>query len=372
MTQAQGGRTALYAFSGQGLALARRIATHMIADIYAPERLVLQTSERFAAQVPERLAGQGARPFSSLHDLVAQTFARYPRHVFLGAAGIAVRAIAPHLRGKDVDPAVVVLDQAARFAVSLLSGHLGGANELARELAAITNATPVITTGTDAAGLPSVDELARLRNMVAGNLPAAKAVSAALLEGRPVQVFDPEARLLGDLCNGDDAGGLLMPTEPGAWNPDAPGVWCHWRTGGAFPQTFRVYPRCLALGLGCRKGVPEKEILAHVAAVFAQADLALQGIAAVGTATIKREDPGLCAAAAALGPDLVFYEPKALASVTAAGQSATVRRRIGTGSVCEAAALLLAQGGELVAAKTKTERVTCAVALMPHQNLGGA
>ncbi len=359
MTQAQGGRTALYAFSGQGLALARRIATHMPADIFAPERL----------------AGQGApdvQPFASLGHLVAGTFARYPRHVFIGAAGIAVRALAPHLCGKDVDPAVVVLDQAARFAVSLLSGHMGGANELARELAAMTNATPVITTGTDAADLPSVDELARLRNMVVENLPAAKAVSAALLEGRPVQVFDPEARLLGDLCDGDDAGGLLIPTEPGAWDPAAPGVWCHWRTGGAFPQTFRVYPRCLCLGLGCRKGVPEKEILAHVAQVFAQAGLCPQSIIAVGTATIKREDPGLCAAAAALGPEVVFYEPEALASVTTAGQSATVRRRIGTGSVCEAAALLLAQGKELVAAKAKTERVTCAVALKATSKPGGS
>ncbi len=343
--------TALYALSAQGLTLARRIAARLPADVYAPERL----------------AGQDALPFSSIHDLMAETFARYPRHVFIGAAGIAVRAIAPHLRGKAQDPAVAVLDQAARFAVSLVSGHLGGANALARELAELTGAVAVITTGTDVSGVPAVDELARARGMAMDNLPAAKAVSVALLEGRPVQVFDPEGRLL----DGDDCGGLFVATAPADWDPGAPGVWCHWkaggptggRTGGQFAATFRVYPRCLCLGLGSRKNVPEMEILAHIATVFAQQGLCPQSVAAVGTASIKRDDPGLCAAAAALGPEVVYYEPEALAAVASAGQSETVKRRTGTGSVSEAAALLLAGGGELVSPKSKTGRVTCAVAL---------
>ena len=350
MNRAQGAPTALYAFSAQGLALARRIASRLPGDIYVPERLA-----------PPQ--GGGCLPFASIAALLAETFSRYPRHVFVGAAGIAVRAIAPHLRAKDLDPAVAVIDQQARFAVSLVSGHIGGANALARELAAITGATAVISTGTDCAGLPAVDELARARGMAVENLPAAKAVSAALLEGRPVQVFDPEGRLFEGACNGIDAGGLLRPTQPEAWSPDAPGVWCHWRAGGSFGATFRLYPRCLCLGLGSRKNVSKEEILAHIATVFAQAGLAPQSVAAVGTATIKRDDPGICSAAAALGPEVVFYEPEALAAVPTAGQSETVKRRTGTGSVSEAAALLLSGGGRLIVPKTKTGCVTCAVAL---------
>ena len=347
--------TALYALSAQGLALALRMAAGLPADVYAPQRLAEQTGQGARPGQP----GQDIRPFASIHGLLAQTFSRYPRHVFIGAAGIAVRAIAPHLRGKDQDPAVAVLDQGARFAVSLVSGHLGGANALARELAQLTGAVAVITTGTDVSGLPAVDELARARGMTLENLPAAKAVSAALLEGRPVQVHDPEGRLL----DGDDCGGLFVATAPADWDPGAPGIWCHWRMGGEFAATFRVYPRCLCLGLGSRKDVPEGEIRAHVATVFAQQGLCPQSVAAVGTASIKRDDPGLCAAAAALGPEVVFYEPEALAAVACAGQSETVKRRTGTGSVCEAAALLLAGCGELVSPKSKTGRVTCAVAL---------
>ncbi|PKN07409.1 MAG: cobalamin biosynthesis protein CbiG [Deltaproteobacteria bacterium HGW-Deltaproteobacteria-8] len=345
----QGASTALYALSAQSLVLALRLADSMSADIFAPERLAGQAGQ----------TGQGIQPFASIHELLVRTFSRYPRHVFIGAAGIAVRAIAPLLRGKAVDPAVAVIDHEARFAISLVSGHIGGANELARELAQITGATPVITTGTDVAGLPAVDELARARGMAVENLPAAKAVSAALLEGCPVQVFDPDGRLL----DGEDCGGLFVATAPEKWDPALPGVWCHWRAGGIFSQTFRLYPRCLCLGLGSRKNVPESEILAHIATVFAQQGLCPQSVAAVGTASIKRDDSGLCAAAAALGPEVVFYEPEALAAVEAAGQSETVLRRTGTGSVSEAAALLLARGGELISPKTKTGRVTCAVAL---------
>lgn len=340
-------KTALYALSARGLALALRLAASMPADVYAPERL----------------AGQGVQGFSSVHGLLGQTFSRYPRHVFIGAAGIAVRAIAPLLRGKAVDPAVAVLDHEARFAISLVSGHIGGANELARELARLTGAAAVITTGTDVSGLPAVDELARARGMALDNLPAAKAVSAALLEGRPVQIFDPEGRLL----DGDDCGGLLVATRPADWLAEEPGVWCDWRAGGQFAATFRVYPRCLCLGLGSRKNVPEGEILAHIATVFAQQGLSPLSVARVGTASIKRDDPGLCAAAAALGPEVVYFELEALAAVESAGQSETVKRRTGTGSVSEAAALLLAGGGELISPKSKTGRVTCAVALMAHK-----
>ncbi|SNR68902.1 cobalt-precorrin 5A acetaldehyde-lyase [Humidesulfovibrio mexicanus] len=339
--------TAIHALSAQGLDLALRIAPDLDARVYAPARLA---------------AGrEGVAPFAGLAAHMARVFRQHRRHVFVAATGIAVRAVAPHLQDKARDPAVAVLDLAGRFAVSLVSGHVGGANELARELARLTGATAVITTGTDAACLPGVDELAAAKGMAVENARAVKAVSAALLEGRPVQCYDPEGRLL---C-GDDAGGLLVATAPAHWAPDAPGVWCHWQAGGAYPGTFRAYPRCLCLGLGSRRGVGEREILAHVAHVFAQHGLARQSIGRVGTAVIKREDPGICAAAAALGPEVVFFEVEALAAVEAAGQSETVKRRVGSGSVCEAAALLLSGAPAPLVDKVKGEGVTCAVALLP-------
>ena len=127
---------------------------------------------------------------------VAEEFSRHEAHVFVCASGIAVRAIAPLLATKDVDPAVVVLDQEGRFAVSLLSGHLGGANALAEAIARATGGQAVITTATDLAGLPAIDLLAKERGMAIPDLAAAKAVSAALLDGTSIPLVDPEARLL--------------------------------------------------------------------------------------------------------------------------------------------------------------------------------
>ena len=129
----------------------------------------------------------------TLAGWTAQQFAAADALVFVGAAGIAVRAIAPHCQSKATDPAVVVLDECGRFAVPLLSGHLGGANDLARRLAAACGAVPVITTATDANGLFAVDEWAKKQNCAVWETPRIKFVSGALLAGKTVRYASPWA-----------------------------------------------------------------------------------------------------------------------------------------------------------------------------------
>ena len=104
--------------------------------------------------------------------MTAAQFAQSDALVFVGAVGIAVRAIAPHCRSKATDPAVVVLDECGRFAIPLLSGHLGGANDLARRLAKACGAVPVITTATDANGVFAVDEWAKHQHCLCGRTGA--------------------------------------------------------------------------------------------------------------------------------------------------------------------------------------------------------
>ena len=115
------------------------------------------------------------------------------------AAGIVVRGIAPYLQGKESDPAVVVVDEAGQFAISLLSGHLGGANELARRVAKVLGGTAVITTATDVHGLPALDVLAAAHGLIIENLAGVRPIHMALLGGRPVRVVDPEGFLSGEL-----------------------------------------------------------------------------------------------------------------------------------------------------------------------------
>ena len=137
----------IVALTPAGAALGRRLHERLPgATLWLPARL--------QPDYPE------ARPFESLHLVFAEAFRTKASLVGIMATGIAVRHAAPLLKGKDSDPAVVVMDEQGRFAVSLLSGHLGGANALARTVAALIGATPVITTATDVQGLPAIDSMA--------------------------------------------------------------------------------------------------------------------------------------------------------------------------------------------------------------------
>ena len=334
--------TACYALTRRGLALALRLADGLDGDVYAPQRLCEDS---------------GARPFDSLPALVADTFSRYRSHVFVAAAGIVVRCIAPHLNGKGTDPGVVCLDQEGRFAVSLLSGHLGGGNDLARRCAAIAGGQPVVTTATDTAGVSSLDLLARDRELAIGNLDRVKAVNGAILDHRPVQVFDPEGWL------GADGEPWAAPVaDPEAWRPGEPGVWVSVREDCPDPDALRLHPRALMLGVGCRRGAGEDEIFGHVEAVLRERGFSLLAVGGLGSAEVKADEPGLLAAAARLGVTPVFFGADRLDAVAVPNPSDTVRRRMGVGSVAEASALLLSGGGELLVEKTKSETVTLAVA----------
>ena len=334
-------RTAVYALTAHGAALAEALADSLCADLY----------------VLGRYAGPRAISFDSLTALVREdTFARYPEHVFVAAAGIAVRIIAPLIVSKTSDPAVVVLDQAGRYAVSLLSGHLGGGNDLAARCAAITGGRPVITTATDVEGVPSVDVLARDRGLRLANAEAIKGVNAALLDGRAVQLHDPEGWL------GVAYDPAFQAVAADVWEQGAPGVWVSWKYDCPDPAALRLYPPVLHLGVGCRKNVPGQEILEHVIRVFQENDLALESVVDLGSAEIKRNEPGILEAAAALGAGLHFFAVDALNEVAVPNPSERVEARLGAGSVAEASALLLARGGRLLVTKTKTERVTLAVA----------
>ena len=333
---------AFYTLTRRGLDLAQGLASKLGGTVYA--------LRRHAEEV-------GAHPFDSLPDLVGETFARHPGHVFVAAAGIVVRCIAPHLRDKMHDPAVVCLDQEGRFAVSLLSGHLGGGNDLAARCAEILGGQAVITTATDGAGVPSLDVLAAERDMTIGNPDRVRTVNGALLDNRPVQVFDP-AGALG--LAGD--GRFIEISDPADWKQGEPGVWVSVQDDCPDSDALWLFPRVLMLGVGCRLGVTTGEILSHVRTVFDERGLSMDAIGGLATVEAKRGEAGLLEAAEALGVKPVFYSTEKLEAVSVPNPSGAVFARMGVSSVCEAAALLLSEGGELLVEKVKTPTVTLAVA----------
>ena len=290
---------------------------------------------------------------------MAENFRHFPGHIVFAASGIVVRIIAPLLRGKDMDPAVVVLDQEGTFAVSLVSGHLGGANRMARKAARILGATPVITTATDTAGLPSLDLIAQDLGYGLDNLPALAAISRSILEAEKAPVWDPDGWLL-DRIDDWQQWFEAIPEKP----EDAalPVVWVGPEAVPEGSAWLGVRPPCLALGVGCNRGTPEREILGLFDSVFSRNRLIPKSVSRVASAEAKRDETGLLEFSRGLKIEPVFYHPDELNQIQVPRPSEVVLHHMGTKSVCEAAAILASNQGTLIAPKDKTKNVTMAVA----------
>ena len=322
--------TAVIAFTRRGAALGRTLADALGGRLYAPAR--------FAAEV-------GAEPAEDLNAWTGERWRDCRALVFVGAAGIAVRAIAPHVKDKFSDPAVVSVDEAGRFAVPLLSGHVGGANALAERVAALTGGQAAVSTATDINSLFAVDVWAKEHGLAVTDRALAKAVSAALLEGETVGFRSDD----GAPC---PAGLTEGPAELGVW------VTC--RSGaGPFPRTLRLAPKRLILGIGCRRGTAAEAI--EAAAAEALAGYEPLAVAAVATIDLKQDEPGLRAFCAARSLPLLAFSAGELAA--AEGEftpSDFVKRVTGVDNVCERAAA--AAGGRIVVPKLAKNGVTAAVA----------
>ncbi|WP_330164958.1 precorrin-3B C(17)-methyltransferase [Catellatospora vulcania] len=274
----------------------------------------------------------------------------------VGGVGDAQGAVG----GKHTQPGVVCVDEAGRWAVALLGGHGGGANALAARVSDVLGAAPVVTTGTDASGLPGLDTL----GFAVANPEAVAPVSRALLDGEPVllrsdQVW-PLPALPANLGDHPGAARTVLITDrrvPDGGTVDAP---------DADRAVLVLRPPSLVLGVGASRGVPADEVADLVERVLAEAGLAMESVCAVATADVKADEAGLVAYAASRGLPLVTFPAAELAAVAVPNPSEVVRAAVGTPSVAEAAALLAAgargRAVELVAGKTASAMATVAVA----------
>ncbi len=323
----------LTAFTQRGTALACRIAAALDGQVY--------TLPKFQRE--------GTDTYASLSQWTGAHFAAGNDIIFVSAVGIAVRAIVPYLQDKFTDPAILAVDEAGQFVVPVLSGHVGGANRLARQVAQIIEATPVISTATDVNGRFAVDEWAAAQELPITDRAAAKAISAALLAGEPVG-FTSE-----------------FPHEPlpegVTEEPTVPGFAVTCRADDAFPDgTLVLHPKVLAVGIGCKKNLPPERVGEAVLTVFRHRGLALESACCLASIDLKREDAGIRLLAERLGVPCRFYTAEQLAA--AEGDfpgSAFVRSVTGVGSVCDRAACLAAEGGPLLVEKTACDGVTVAV-----------
>ena len=341
---------ALIAFTEQGCRMARRIADGLAACGTA-------SADAIAVSGPARFAEtEGVNAYKSLSAWTKDAFAGADALVFVGATGIAVRAIAPHVVDKFTDPAVVCIDELGRIAVPLLSGHVGQANDLARTVASITDGIAAVSTATDINGLFAVDSWARANNLAIIERVIAKEVSAALLSGETVGVSS-SAVLEGALPQG------LVRAEEGQL-----GVRIGIEAGQQpFARTLHLVPRAAYVGVGCKRGIDPAWLKQVVDEALAEAKILPYAVAAIASIDVKSDEPAVLELASALNCEACFFTADELNAVPGEFEdSEFVRARVGVGNVCERAALAAAgAGGKLIMPKRPADGTTVAIAIRP-------
>ena len=308
-------------------------------------RAVLAEAETVCYAVP-RLEEAGFLPLAK--DIYRERFSSMDALIFIGACGIAVREIAPYLVSKKTDPAVLCIDEKMQFVIPLLSGHIGGANDLARRLAAALGAAAVITTATDVNGKFAVDAWAAKNECAISSMLLAKKVAAEILERDVPLVSDFPIK-------GALPGGIVEKTQ------GALGIVIGYCTKEPFAETLRLTPRVLRVGIGCRRGTAQETIEAAVAAVLSAHQLDPSAVKGVYSIDLKQQEAGLLAACAKHNWPTVFYTAEELRSVPGEfTDSPFVQEMTGVGNVCERAAMRGAE--KLLVKKTAVDGVTVAVA----------
>ena len=325
-----------------------------------------ETGEECEAIIPKRFLreewkkeGLKEREEEFLSQWTGKMFAEKRAMIFVSATGIAVRAIAPWIRDKMTDPPVVTVDEGAQFVIPLLSGHVGGANELARHIADWLEAVPVITTATDVNGKFAVDLFASAYHMTITDRKEAKNISAAVLEGKQIGVFsDLPIKKLPD--------GFVMDR------------WCEENIcitvkDPSFPEKkasyLRLVPRAVVLGVGCRRGTDPEFMKEKVFALLKEHGIDPAAVKAIASVDVKQDEPAVLDLKQVFDGECLhqpceqrFYTPEQLNQVPGDfKESAFVKKQIGVGNVCERSAC--AAGGKLLVEKQAGDGITLAAAL---------
>jgi cobalt-precorrin 5A hydrolase len=360
---------AVYVITKHGLEIARRLAEGMIGvDLYV--------SEKFMADAPK-----GAIPLKlPFGPLIGELFTEYDCHVFVISVGAVVRMIAPHIKSKKTDPAIVCIDDAAKFSICLLSGHVGRGNAFADRIAQVLGAIPVVTTASDVRGTLTVDILGRDLgwqlahpdfNVTRGCAAVVNETAVCFVQetGEPSwwpldKPLPPGVSYATDLARVDPrAYEMLLIASDRLLEKTHP-------EHAAQAVVYR--PKSLVLGIGCDRGTPSDLVERGVLKLLEEAGLALASVKAIASIDLKQDETALLELSAKYNWPFVTYPAPLLDAVPGIqNPSETVRKYTGTRAVAEPAALLLAQAETLTIAKQKysepgaDKSMTLAVARIP-------
>lgn len=327
-------RIGILAFSERGFALGERLGAYFNAK-----------ADEVSA---ERCKNGGLAEWTRGH------FASDEALLFIGSVGLSVRAISPHIKNKTVDPAVIVVDELGTYSISLLSGHLGGANELAVEIARLLGAIPVITTATDIRSVFAVDTWAKRQGLVITNPERIKWVSSRLLAGETVKLksrFPIEGKLPESIELTDGPSDILIT----------------YRTRGK-AEALRLVPPVVTLGIGCKKGMDVESIEAAFLMVLAKANCHPAAVKRVCSIDLKANETGIWEFCRRHALPYRTFSAEELAAVPGRfNGSAFVKSVTGVDNVCERSAVLgSGKDARLLTEKDAGNGITMALAIEPY------
>lgn len=367
------GRMAVIVLTDQGLLLGRKIINGF------REREMGLTMELWVSESANPKATGECHTFKQLAAILPQLWKRSALLIFVMAAGIVVRQVAPLIQSKDRDPAVLVLDQKGRFVIPLLSGHLGGANAWAKEVADQLKAQPVITTATDVEGLTAPDEYARRLGWIVKPISGLKRVNRYLLVNGCLKVYSevtlfPDHPLKKDehyiFIGEDEKKEAQIWVTPFNRIPGKPAQ--ESRSIGSSPGSpsdlpcIILVPRILSIGVGSRRGISKEKVLEAVDTSLLSIGASRQSVSGIFSIDLKQHESGMIEAARELGVPFQTFsaaEIQTLADKRELSRSEFVKEKIGVDGVCEAASLLGTKHGELILPKQKQSGVTVAISM---------
>lgn len=348
----------LFSFTRTGTSLAREL---------------LKRQPGWTAYAPEKYVGEGVLPLPKEREKFIGAQWGRAAFLFIGAAGIAVRYIAPWVRDKYTDSPVLVMDERGAYVIPLLSGHMGGAAVLADEIADLAGATAVHTTATDVQGRFAVDVFAKENHLTVTDRTAAKEISAAVLDGEEIAFYIEDA--------GWDRGQSALPEGlVFCRTKEEAGLFCRRiiiarELPSGFSGTCKGAQTTLFLkmelpdiiaGIGCRKGIPAEVLEEGFREILEETGVAVSRVKMLASIDLKKDEPALRKLADTYRLPFVTYPAEELRRVRdVSSGSEFVEKVTGVDNVCERAARLCCADGILLRGKTVRSGMTMALVKCP-------
>lgn len=304
--------------------LGEKISKKISADLYSLKKFNIET---------------GIQMDNFTEELIKK-FKEYQIHIFIMATGIVVRKIASLIESKDKDPAVIVIDEGMNFAIPLLSGHLGGANEFSKKLEKELGVLPILTTSSDITGKIAVDSISQRLNAKLEDLESAKKVTSLIVDGKNVELMLPK-----NINNKDGAEGIIVVSNR------------------ENIEITKIRPKNLVLGIGCRRGTSKKSLENFIKDSFNQLNLSLKSIKKIATVDVKKDEKSLIEISKEWDIPLEIISRERIKEVeNLFEKSEFVIKTIGVGAVSEPCAFLASlKNGRFLLRKSKKNGMTLSI-----------